>query len=211
LSLKRSELVDAYSSFYFDFDGTLADTNNLKREAIYDAALEHINTRAEAEEFAEAFIRQSGISREIKIAERFDGVLARRILDSYNAHLEVRTETVTLEPDALQFVEHMHQRGYEMRIISGGDPGEICRILESNKCRGLFKDVLGPPVDKVTHLIELSKTAPGPALFFGDAPYDAEASAAAGVDFCYVEKLSCVARSEIRFWRFAIETFEEIT
>ena len=210
MSLKCQDLLGMYSVFYFDFDGTLADTNGLKREAIYEAVFANTNAKAGAEEFAESFIRRSGISRELKIAERFDGTLAQRILHSYNALLEVRTKTVTLEPAALQFAEDMHQRGCEMTIISGGDPGEICRILETNNSRGLFKDVLGPPVDKGTHLIELSKTAPGPAMFFGDAPYDAEASAAAGVDFCYVEKLSCVTRLEIPVWRFAIETFEEI-
>lgn len=209
--MECSLLLDAYNTFYFDFDGTLVDTNNLKREAIYEAVFEHINTKSGAEEFAENFIRRSGISREIKIAERFDGVLAQRILETYNALVTVRTETVTLEPTALRFAEDMHQRGYELTIISGADPREVCRILETNKCHGLFKAVLGPPVDKVTHLTNLSKNTSGQALFFGDAPYDAEASAAAGVDFCYVEKLSCVARSEIQVWRFAIETFEEIT
>jgi phosphoglycolate phosphatase len=182
----------------FDFDGTLVDSNAVKRSAYFEVARRedpggglvsavlaerpqadrHEVLRVVAQRAAEA-----GVLDPRRVEEA-----AARLIEAYSALVEAgqaeRPERTGATP-ALLVLGATHS----LYVNSATPADSLRRAIERRGWRGRFKDVLGRPLDKVANLrLILAREAMSPAevAMVGDQQRDLDAARAAGCAFVAV-------------------------
>ncbi len=182
-----------YQAYIFDCDGVLLDSNPVKAEAFYRAALPYGADVASA--IREYHMANGGITRFRKFRYVFEVLLGRTEYEAdYEAMVRdfsrysreglmacapvagVRKYLESLPTDAKKFV------------ISGAEEEELRWCLEHHGLASFFDGIFGSPRSKPEVLQGLKDTGDwaSPAVYFGDSRYDFESSTAAGCDFTFV-------------------------
>jgi phosphoglycolate phosphatase-like HAD superfamily hydrolase len=180
----------------FDFDGTLVESNAIKRRAffeVFDAfPAGGSDKQADAETDREAVVERvlaenpdadrSGIVREVRAALVARGARSLpqpiSLVDAYTRLCEVRVVACPAVPGALEALEHLCQI-YPLYLDSSTPEAALKRIVERRGWSPFFRAVLGRPADKVENLrtvAEREKLAPREILLVGDGPPDAAAA-----------------------------------
>lgn len=200
--------INDYKTLVFDCDGVLLDSNRVKTQAFYKAALPYGEAAAQA--LLEYHIANGGVSRYKKFGYFLEHIAP--------LHTQI---TVTLESDLeLLLTDYAQsvQKGLlsceiakglkELRdqtrqaswlVVSGGDQKELHSIFSQRNLTSLFDGgVFGSP-DTKDHILacELNNgNIQFPALFLGDSKYDYQAAHQAGIDFVFISGWSEVEAYE---------------
>ena len=181
----------SYEAVFFDFDGVLAESSEIKTnafKALYREYGDETVARVVAHHQAHA-----GLSRLIKIREchkRFLGVdLTEEALAALGRRYTEQVEAAVVEcpwvPGAREFLD-AHEDSLKYFVVSGTPHAEMLRIVEARDMAGHFVSVHGsPPLKPVTviDLMEKHELARERCLFIGDAMTDYDAARETGVDF----------------------------
>jgi phosphoglycolate phosphatase-like HAD superfamily hydrolase len=183
----------AYSTWIFDCDGVLLDSNKLKSEAIFEA-VEHFGDGLAAE-MVKIHKRNAGRPRRESFEQFFFAVLGQencadevdRLMTRYSELVADRLGNCPQAPELEPLLRYLSERS-ALYVVSGGEQDEVRTAIENHGLDRYFSGIYGAPFPKMQILAE--KLADGtfqpPCLFVGDSRYDYEVAAQNGIDFIFV-------------------------
>ena len=180
-----------YDSVFFDFDGVLAESTDIKSRAFQ--ALYEDQGSAFAERVHAVHKAREGISRLEKIRDCHRDFLGIELSDDELAVLGERYRSMVEDdvvacdwvPGAREFVEAHHHR-VPLFVISGTPDDELLRVVERRHMRRFFVSVHGSPRRKepiIRELLSVHGLSADRVLFVGDAMTDYDAAHATGLAF----------------------------
>ncbi len=180
-----------YRHIIFDFDGVLADSNEIRFEGFVDLFADI------GDELLERFMTfvkaNGGLSRYGKIRHLHNEILCRSISESevislaeQYSHL-VMDKIIQAEPvtGSLEFLAE-HGDRFDLAVISGSDQEELREVCRARGIADHFKAILGSPVEKQENIESLLASEgwdPQACVYVGDSQNDYDAAIGAGIDF----------------------------
>lgn len=190
--------LSEYGTFVFDCDGVLLDSNRVKTDAFYQAALPY------GEDAAAALVRyhreHGGVSRQVKFAYLLEQILGQeprsesayqQLLQRYAEHVREGLCSCAVAEGAEALLDQLPKRSWRF-VVSGGAEEEVRWALAEKGLARYFHGIYGNPQDKAD-LVDRAAQEHGwtePSLFVGDARYDHEVAAGRGMDFLFVSGYS---------------------
>lgn len=195
------EKIKKYATIVFDCDGVILNSNKVKTQAFYQAALPYGESEAQA--LVDFHVANGGVSRYKKFNYFSSEILASPLPSNEIEILLSRyAEYVRdglLECDIAEDLEHLRtQTNSRWLIVSGGDQSELREVF---KVRGLAHwfdgGIFGSPdtKDEILNREQSNGNILKPSLFVGDSKYDHQASTAADMDFIFLS-----GWSEVKEW-----------
>ena len=190
-------MIEKYNSIVFDCDGVLLNSNKLKSEAFYKAALPY-GVEA-ANDLVSYHMKNGGVSRYIKF-ELFlrdlipKGALGPSIDELLNVYaVEVRQGLLTCE--IAKGLAELREKTItsDWFIVSGGDQQELREVFRLRGLTSLFNGgIYGSPStkDEILESLIVSDKVSDSGLFLGDSKYDYLAATKANLDFIFVSDWS---------------------
>ena len=180
-----------YRYLVFDFDGVLAETNDIRIEGFGDL---FADLPAEEKARFMDFVRANGgLSRYGKIRHLYENILGRPISeDQVNALAQQYSRLVAdrvIKADAVSgSVEFLadHADRFEYAVVSGSDQQELRGVCRARGIDGYFQAILGSPKEKTQNLVELLSSHAWDrqaCVYVGDSSNDYEAAVEAGIGF----------------------------
>lgn len=184
--------LNKYKYYFFDFDGVIADSVDIKTKAF--ARLFEGYGNEIVKQVVEYHLNNKGVSRYDKFRYYYQVLLKKEISEEDIKALgkqfsEIVYEEVIKAPfieGVIDFLELCLQRQKTMFIISATPQNEIKRIIQDRGISHYFREVLGSPATKEENLgilIDTYNIDPSEAVYFGDAQKDFEAAQMHGVSF----------------------------
>jgi phosphoglycolate phosphatase-like HAD superfamily hydrolase len=185
------EIFILYKAIFFDFDGVLVESLQVKIDAFRSLYAPH---GREIEEKALAhYLANTGISRGIRITECHRAFLGRELSetevrslsDRFGELVEDRVVACAWVPGARAVLERWY-RTLPLFVVSATPNEELARILERRGMAHYFAAAHGSPPDKITVIGRLLREhgwSGEQVLMVGDGPPDQRAAAANGVAF----------------------------
>tara|TARA_R110002167_G_scaffold5074_8_gene23819 strand:+ start:287 stop:958 length:672 start_codon:yes stop_codon:yes gene_type:complete len=199
--------VTDYATLVFDCDGVVLNSNKVKTDAFYQAALAYGKPAAQA--LVEHHIANGGVSRYKKFAYFLEQIVPLTAPDTSGPTLnELLVEYADavryglLTCDVAEGLIELRKRTAHARwlIVSGGDQAELRDIFTQRGLIELFDgEVFGSPDTKdeiLARELENGNIQP-PMIFLGDSKYDHQAASAAGIDFVFLSGWSEVEDAEV--------------
>lgn len=218
-------MLSKYKTFVFDCDGVLLDSNNVKTQAFYNAALPY--GKQPAKSLVNYHVENGGISRYKKfelflnemIPLKFKKPSLEELLAIYAKEVRQGLLTCAVAEGVKELRQKMTHANW--LIVSGGDQNELRDIFTQRGLADLFDaGIFGSPDTKDTILSrELANgNIQQPAVFFGDSKYDYHAAQNVGIDFIFLSGWSevkdwltfCNARSIPHFENFSSISLEQL-
>lgn len=193
-------IIDSYSTLVFDCDGVVLDSNKVKTQAFYQAALPYGEAAAQA--LVQYHVAHGGVSRYKKFAHFLDVLVPEHSsstdgpdLDALLAAYAAAVQEGLLQCQIAEGLAELRAATPNARwlIVSGGDQAELRDVFAQRDIAEWFDGgIFGSPDTKDDILArELANgNITGRALFIGDSRYDHVASSAAGLDFVFVSQWS---------------------
>lgn len=182
-----------YRTLVFDCDGVVLNSNQVKTEAFYQAALPYGEAAAQA--LVDYHVANGGVSRYRKFEYLIGELLALpeslelldALLKRYAALVYVGLRSCAVAPGLHALRERLPDANW--LIVSGGDQLELREVFVERGLAPLFDGgIYGSPDAK--DLILARELARGnirtPALFLGDSRFDHKCATAAGLDFVFL-------------------------
>lgn len=191
-----------YRTLVFDCDGVVLNSNKVKTDAFYQAALPYGESAAKA--LVDYHVARGGISRYKKFEWFIQNVVADnsgpnldQLLALYAAEVRHGLLNCSVAEGLVELREKT--RNANWLIVSGGDQQELREVFAERGLAQLFDGgIFGSPDSKDVILErELSNcNITKPALFLGDSKYDYQASTAAGLDCIFLSDWT-----EVKDWQ----------
>ena len=180
-----------YEAFFFDFDGVLADSVEVKTRAF--AKLFEPHGPEIVERVIDHHRRHGGMTRVDKFSYYHREYLGTALNDKEMADLCRRFAALVVDevvaapeiPRADEFLKKWSSR-LDCFVISATPEEEIREIVKRRDMTNYFSEVFGAPADKTTNLQNLLNKYslnPSKCCFFGDADSDYQAARACGTHF----------------------------
>lgn len=181
-----------YRTLVFDCDGVVLNSNRIKTEAFYKAALPYGEDAAQS--LVDFHVSNGGVSRYKKFALFLKEMVHGKKGPSFDELIEDYATHVTsglLSCEVADGLAELRQATAESPwlIVSGGDQNELREVFSARGIDSYFDGgIFGSPDTKdeilARELREGNITTP--ALFLGDSTYDYKAAATAGLDFVFI-------------------------
>ena len=188
---KQDISIDSFQAILFDFDGVLAECMNVKTEAfaqlympygekIVKKVVKHhvenggISRYVKIKYYHEKYLKQSINAEKIEeIAQNFSNLVVEKV---------IRSDWVK---GAKEFLDKYYKT-IDLYVISGTPEDELKQIVEKRNMKKYFKNVLGSPVTKPVHILNIikeNKYDPAKILYIGDSLSDFQDAKQAEVPF----------------------------
>ena len=194
--------IDRYSTMVFDCDGVLLNSNEVKTQAFFQAALPYGEQAAQA--LADYHVANGGVSRYKKFSYFLEHMVPAPLEDVTLDHLLARyaacVQEGLLNCEVASGLHQLREKtpGARWLIVSGGDQTELRSLFAKRQLASLFDGgIFGSPdtKDEILAREKSNGNIVSPALFIGDSKYDHQASTAAGLDFIFLS-----GWSEVKEW-----------
>lgn len=187
---KKSELT-----FFFDFDGVLVDSTNIKTDAFRKLFKPYGHEAVN--KIVEYHQRHGGISRVDKIDYAHRHILDRPYSKStVSGEAEMYSKLVfeavvntNWIPGAQEFVEAYSQQAL-IFVISGTPEAELHEVIKRRNMSHYFEETLGSPTKKPEHirfLVQKYNLKIQDCVFIGDALTDYDAAKETGMNFIGIQ------------------------
>ncbi len=178
-------------AIFFDFDGVILESADLKTEAIADSIPELTPEQRDA--FRRYHLENLGVSRYVKFAWAYRNLLGREISDAESRRLGQEYSRAVYDkvrcapfvpgiPGALEDLA----ADLTLFIVSGTPTEEVVALAEDRAVASYFAEIWGSPSEKpdiVRDVVARHRLAPARSLFIGDGRTDYEAAAETGLHF----------------------------
>ncbi|EKO3722447.1 HAD family hydrolase [Vibrio metschnikovii] len=185
-----------YQTLAFDCDGVVLNSNKVKTEAFFKAALPY--GEAAAQQLVDYHVSRGGISRYKKFEWFVENVVVdqtgptlEELLAAYAAEVRHGLLTCEIAEGLAELKAKTPQANW--LIVSGGDQQELREVFAARDIAKYFSGgIFGSPDSKDTILERELATGniKQPALFLGDSKYDYQAAQTAGLDFIFLSQWS---------------------
>ena len=182
----------SYDYFFFDFDGVIADTVNVKADAFGELFRKY--GEEIAKKVREHHLAHGGMTRFEKFKYYYKEFLNKEITEEEIERLSKEFSSLVVKkvieapfiPGAQEFLDMCLEFKKVCFVVSATPDEEIKHIVDAKGLSKYFKEVVGSPKSKEENLkalidkysIDINK-----ALYFGDAQSDLEAAQKNGVEF----------------------------
>jgi phosphoglycolate phosphatase-like HAD superfamily hydrolase len=181
----------------FDFDGTLVDSNDIKRDTFFEIVQPW---DASGEVVAEVFERWPGADRYEKTRKIAEALISRKLLpedsslkwwgarlaNDYTTRCEKAISNCAERPGASQTLMELSRMGL-MLFVNSGTPAEpLRRLLELRHWANFFKAVYGAEgskADNLKNIAQGSGAARHEMIHIGDQPDDWQGAEQFGCHF----------------------------
>jgi phosphoglycolate phosphatase-like HAD superfamily hydrolase len=175
----------------FDFDGTLVDSNDIKREAYYRAVEEFAGAAAILSELLAPGAAGDRYDVFRKFVERVggDAALAKTLTRRYSERCEAMISACEEIRGATECLRRLRQRGKRLYVSSGTPQVHLRPLLERRGLDRLIDGSFGGPISKVENLrtvLEQERATPEETVVVGDGLDDAWAAETVGCGFIAV-------------------------
>ena len=185
-----------YEAFFFDFDGVLADSVEVKTEAF--AKMFEPYGRNVAAEVVSFHIQNGGMARADKFRYYYKTLLNQPINDDLVSHLSKQFADIVVKkviqcdeiPGARLFLAKWSQE-VPCYVVSAAPDEEISIIVRERNISHFFRGTYGVSKPKHKHLERILKKngyIPENCLFFGDSISDYSAASKQNVPFIGITK-----------------------
>ncbi len=177
----------------FDFDGTLVDSNDIKRGAFYEVSAGHADARSHLDDI---LARDGGATRYEVFAALAGRLvpgnasaaqsLAATLVREYEAVTRQRVVDCPEIAGAGAALAALRGRDVRLYMVSATPQAPLVEIVEARGMAGWFERVLGVPPGKADHLRAIARDdgiAPRDLVYVGDREVDRRAALAAGCRF----------------------------
>jgi len=182
-----------YKTLVFDCDGVILDSNKVRAQAFYNAALPYGKQHAEA--LYAYHLIHGGVSRYIKFEAFLRDMVKvpatdeamKTLLHNFTTEARIGLLQCPVAPG----LEALRKATPDARwiLVSGADEQELRDVFVERGIDSMFDGgIFGSPSNKDVILERelASGSLQKPAIFFGDSRYDHEAATSAGLDFVFV-------------------------
>ena len=180
-----------YKAFFFDFDGVLADSVEVKTRA-FAKLFERYGSAVEAK-VVEHHRKNGGMTRVDKFYHYYrefldkplDEAELQRLCNDFSGLVVNKVVSAPEIAGAEDFLKKWY-RDVQCFVVSATPDEEIKEIVKRRGIDIYFHEILGSSCsksDNVNYLLNKYGLAPAQCLFFGDAESDYRAAAASGVNF----------------------------
>lgn len=180
-----------FDAIFFDFDGVLAESADIKTDAFRDLYGEF--GEAVVDKCVAHHTHHAGISRVRKIAHYHKTFLGRELssveldqwVQRYSDIVEDKVINAPAVPGAVEFLDAFKGR-LKLYVISGTPEDELVRIVAARGWADYFDEVHGSPrlkPDIVDDIVAREGLDKGRILFVGDAMTDYDAARDTNVAF----------------------------
>ena len=184
--------MESARAVVFDFDGTLVDSNDIKRRGFDHAFAEYPDRMQQIREYCYGSNHTIRGEKFRHVTEKILGLEYTPDLDAHfhKRYADFTTESVIAAPEipgAAAFVRSL--QALHPALLSSTPTAILLEVLRRRGWDDLFAIVQGAPVNKQAWLQGLQavvRCEPRQILFFGDTDEDARSGAAAGCTFVRV-------------------------
>jgi phosphoglycolate phosphatase-like HAD superfamily hydrolase len=194
--------LSKYNRFFFDFDGVIANTNELKLSSFLEIAALH--APALFEQFARFNLDNAGANRVTKVeyllqlmGRSDDESLKMEMLDYLASQIREKLLSASLLPGVKDFLNLLNKRGKECYIVSAGSYNEIELVLKKHSISHHFKEISCFPASKDVFIQRVLESPGGAAILFGDSIHDHKAAKVVRIDFCFVSECALGSSREV--------------
>lgn len=184
--------TDKYKAFFFDFDGVIVDSVNVKTDTfaeIYRPYGEKVVSQVISHH-----ISHGGISRYEKFRYYHESFLKKQISEAEVEELAQKfsnlvTQKVIEAPfisGAPEFLELVKAKNKKLFVISATPENEIKEIVKQKNLTQYFTDIKGSPLKKdknLKFLIDTYNLKISECIYFGDSEQDLNAAVSLNITF----------------------------
>jgi phosphoglycolate phosphatase-like HAD superfamily hydrolase len=180
-----------YRYVIFDFDGVLAETNQIRFqgfEELFRDLPDDVMTR-----FMDFVRANGGLSRYGKIRHLYKNLLGRPASENEVAAMARRYSEIVMQKvidaqpvsGSMDFLAE-HEGRFQFAVVSGSDQEELRQVCRARGISHFFQAILGSPREKKDNLVNLlaregwDRRA---SVYVGDSQNDYLAATGAGIDF----------------------------
>lgn len=201
--------IKQYKTIVFDCDGVLLNSNKVKTDAFYQAAISY--GEVFADRLVQYHVQNGGVSRYKKFSYFLTEIVQCKEVDplELKALLERYSDLVWKGLLACEVAVGLHALreltcSSKWMIVSGGDQAELRRLFEERGISHYFDaGIYGSPSTKESILESAYKNRviSRPALFIGDSQYDYTVASQMKFDFMFL-----TGWSEFKEWKTFFES-----
>jgi len=178
---------------FFDCDGVLLDSNQIKTEAFRLVVSKHYGRDA-ARALVEYHQLHGGVTRERKFQYLFDHILSQpaaagelgSLIHEFGDVVREQLLEALLIPGVEDALATLAARGWPLYVVSGGSRSEICEVVEHRGLASRFSEIFGGDHGKAEVIARIRHSAGGRAVLFGDSRLDYAAAQSTQTDFVFV-------------------------
>jgi len=192
--MKAQKVFDIHyvDALFFDFDGVIADTIDIKTTA-FGLIFKEYGKNA-VNEMMDYHRNHGGVSRYEKFKYFYTRFLNRRITEKEMRILDRKFSAIVFDKavkapflkGARKFIGIAHKCEKSCFVVSATPGPEIKKIVKAKKLKKYFKEVLGSPNSKVDNLRKLLRKYnldPEKCFYFGDTESDRRAAVKCKINF----------------------------
>jgi len=146
------------SCIVFDFDGTLVNSNAIKRQAFFDI----VSDLPGGHDTMQEIVSQPAAGSRYEICERFADKTCLSIDDGhalaqkYSQHCSTVISQAEEMPGAMSTLEHLRSQGYHMFVSSATPSVDLKPLLDARNISRFFDGSFGMPSSKVENLQKIA-------------------------------------------------------
>lgn len=186
-----------YKTWFFDCDGVLLDSNQLKSKAFYEVALPYGKENAQA--LVEYNKRLGGVARFEKFRYFFETVLEKKafekelenVLSNFSALVREKIMSCPETFGVRDFLNSLPSNT-DKYVVSGGIQSEMQYVFKQRGLDAYFNGIYGSP-DSKEAIMSNRLNSPDmkyPAVFIGDSRYDYTIASKFNIDFIFMTQYS---------------------
>lgn len=200
------EIIKNSATLVFDCDGVVLDSNKVKTQAFYNAAIPYGEKAASS--LVNYHVKHGGVSRYQKFQYFIDEIAGEKLpgfgcdvlLERYAEFVMQGLHECKIADSIMELRAATSNQSWV--LVSGGDQRELRSVFKARRIDDLFDGgIFGSPDNKIDIFArELGDSIQLPAVYIGDSKYDYYSSTASGLDFIFL-----AGWSEVYNWEAWVE------